>query len=419
MVVGVIRDERGDPVVGARVSIGGSRRLRTSSVNGGHYHIRAVPLEVLELLVHAAGFETARLSLGVGSPGQRQVVDVRLERASAVAGVVLDPDGRPVAGARVVCIDHPDAPNVPRQALSATSDGQGRFAMSADAAGCAAVARHERFGDSAQSQLASGDRNQLRLGRGGRIDGEVVDERGRPIRRYRVAIDTFRAARSSGGRRPSRGIEIDDPSGRFVLEGLTAGRYVLAASAPGRPPAHSESIEVEDNGRQRVRIELLEGGTVTGQVRDADTKEPIAGAVVALDMAAMSRGYSRPARSGQDGAFELSGVPRRGMFSLSVAARGYNRKILSSLSLEGRKTHSRDAELTPKSRVNRSVEYSGIGASIRAAKDGIALGKIFPGGPAEQAGLESGDVMLRIDGRDASQLSVVRAIQLLRGPDGS
>ena len=107
------------------------------------------------------------------------------------------------------------------------------------------------------------------------------------------------------------------------------------------------------------------------------------------------------------------------MFSVSVSARGYNRRILSGLSLEGRKAMSRDAELTPKSRVDRNVEYSGIGASIGSAKDGIVLGAVFPGGPADQAGLRVRDVLVRIDGRDASKLSVVHAIQLLRGPDGS
>ena len=44
---------------------------------------------------------------------------------------------------------------------------------------------------------------------------------------------------------------------------------------------------------------------------------------------------------------------------------------------------------------------------------------MFPEGPAESAGVEKGDVILRIDGVSAEDFTVAQCVQLLRGPVGS
>ncbi len=45
--------------------------------------------------------------------------------------------------------------------------------------------------------------------------------------------------------------------------------------------------------------------------------------------------------------------------------------------------------------------------------------RLVPAGPAEQAGIQVGDLIQRIDGADASSMAVFECMQILRGPEGS
>lgn len=60
--------------------------------------------------------------------------------------------------------------------------------------------------------------------------------------------------------------------------------------------------------------------------------------------------------------------------------------------------------------------YEGIGTAIDL-KDGlITIITIFEGSPAAAAGLQSGDVLLRVDGREVTGLSMAEVATLIRGP---
>jgi carboxyl-terminal processing protease len=66
-------------------------------------------------------------------------------------------------------------------------------------------------------------------------------------------------------------------------------------------------------------------------------------------------------------------------------------------------------------------EYEGIGASVRQDEQtgGLELVSIFKGSPAEQAGLQPGDEIVRVDGDDVTTLSQDEIISLVRGPADS
>ncbi|MGE0494169.1 MAG: S41 family peptidase [Vulcanimicrobiota bacterium] len=67
-----------------------------------------------------------------------------------------------------------------------------------------------------------------------------------------------------------------------------------------------------------------------------------------------------------------------------------------------------------------NLGQSGIGAIIgptRGAR-GILLQTVLPGGAADQAGLTGGDLLLEIDDRDCSDMSMPMAVALLRGEAG-
>lgn len=64
--------------------------------------------------------------------------------------------------------------------------------------------------------------------------------------------------------------------------------------------------------------------------------------------------------------------------------------------------------------------FGGIGASLRKEKTGqpLVLWRVFAGSPAQKAGLREGDVIVAVDGKDISSMSVQRVVDLIRGPIG-
>lgn len=61
--------------------------------------------------------------------------------------------------------------------------------------------------------------------------------------------------------------------------------------------------------------------------------------------------------------------------------------------------------------------FEGIGAQVELAEGGgVRLRYLFPNQPAEKAGLQVGDVILAVDGKDITKLSLLEAIGLIRGP---
>ncbi len=61
----------------------------------------------------------------------------------------------------------------------------------------------------------------------------------------------------------------------------------------------------------------------------------------------------------------------------------------------------------------------GIGVEIKADERGMLISKALPGGPAAQAGLQSGDLIESIDGHKVTGASLDSAVDLITGPSGS
>jgi hypothetical protein len=214
---------------------------------------------------------------------------------------------------------------------------------------------------------------------------------------------------------------IQDARGAYAWEKLVPGRYVLTASAGGRPPAQSRPIDV-DVGRvtAHVRITLGRGATLTGRVLDAVTHRPIAGALIAFDRSTNTRADTTvSAHSDERGAYTLEGAPA-GPFSIRVVREGYRPRTVTGLTARGAPSLQQDVELNPLVDGGPTGEdFAGIGAFLTASSAGVTFSGFMPGGPAEQAGLRPGDLIRRIDGVDASSYTTAECMQNLRGPDGS
>ena len=63
--------------------------------------------------------------------------------------------------------------------------------------------------------------------------------------------------------------------------------------------------------------------------------------------------------------------------------------------------------------------YVGIGVEVTERDGWLTVVSVFRGSPAERAGLRTGDRILAVDGRDARDVPVQRAVRWIRGPEGS
>jgi hypothetical protein len=337
--------------------------------------------------------------------------------AGAVRGRVMGPDGRPVGRAWVGCNERD---------TSTVSDHDGSFELPTAAVGCVAVARKAGFGTSASVTLKAGDErnNTFELKGGGRIEGVVVDEKGNPVPKFMLAVEKFIGAEGDDEGSNGRARTVENDKGQFTMESVTPGKYMLSVSAEGRPPAKSETMEVEP-GRSvtGVRIVLAKGALLSGKVTDAGTRQPIAGARVALDSITSSGVSSIPSvKSDESGAYTLEGVPVSGPFSIRVDKDGYRARIVSGLQTRGSAQITSDVQLQPLGDgVAGDSELAGIGAILGPAPSsyGVLVIATTPDGPAARAGLQRLDWIIRIDGESTESLTLVDCIQRLRGEAGT
>ena len=63
--------------------------------------------------------------------------------------------------------------------------------------------------------------------------------------------------------------------------------------------------------------------------------------------------------------------------------------------------------------------FSGIGLTVTEVKQGLRIEKVFPGSPAEQAGLESGDLIVSVEGKSIAGESSEVSTEKIKGPEGT
>jgi len=78
-----------------------------------------------------------------------------------------------------------------------------------------------------------------------------------------------------------------------------------------------------------------------------------------------------------------------------------------------------DPELSQEFADEMNGSFEGIGAEIGVRNNDLTVIAPLPGTPAEQAGLRSGDVILKIDDTDTLNMSLDQAIRLIRGEGGT
>lgn len=320
-IEGVVADPAGQPIPEAAVYA--ARELRKSSLGtyagpspfvdqpvtftdgNGRFTLTGLTRgRQVSLWVEAEGYGPAPVE-AVNAPTPRPLAIV-LERRVRVSGRLADPQGRPVAGARVSLQIERDGTIVPRPVL-AVSRADGRFVLEDVLPGRAAVRVDalkfepvEITGIAVQAQ--GRDDLAITLNRGAVVEGRVLTQGGRPVEDARVACGPAAA--------------LTDAEGEFRLDGVPRGPATLQVLHPSYP-------RFETDLRVRWRLNTVEavlsaGQELRGQV-ESESGQPVAGAVLTLWA---SGAGTQQAVSGRDGRFRFPAVPE-GVHRLQVDAEDY------------------------------------------------------------------------------------------------
>ncbi len=66
-----------------------------------------------------------------------------------------------------------------------------------------------------------------------------------------------------------------------------------------------------------------------------------------------------------------------------------------------------------------SGHFSGIGAVMASVRNEIIVEKVLSGTPAEEAGLQDGDIVKTVDGKDVTGMELSDVVMMIRGPEGT
>lgn len=413
LLEGRVRSRAGAPIPGAmvRVALDSGALLAARTGPEGRYRLVNPPPRAKRMEVSARGYQTKRFEPMILPPGVRARWDVVLEPAEGLHGVVLVGD-RPVPGASVFLISrgrgHP-------WGRTATGLG-GRFSLPwpGGAGPRDLVAVHGQHGWTSEQVDGPGE-VILHLPGGGFVEGQVVDDAGRPVRHF--GVSSTRLARGAGAP-PAQ--FFDDDGGRFKLGPLASGRQRLFAFGEGYQPATGRAVRIRSGRTVRgVRLVLHASGELLGRITDAKTGQPIPGAVVApAEWGSRKLGESAGATSDETGSYRLRTVPAS-RTSLRVVADGYQPLLAGGVECAPGQRVQRDFRLSRVERGERARgQITGVGAVLRRTPHGVQVLRVIDGGPASE-GLQRGDVIVMVDDQNVRREGLRKVVQSIRGEAGT
>lgn len=311
-LIGRVVDPEGVPLAGVRLRTvsrserwGPPRTGLSDSVTDaeGRFALRDFRSgESVSIFTEHPGYADSRLSnVEVPAPEPLEIV---LQPAARIRGIVLDPQGRPVENAQIRADRTAQSWGFGRPSTNRT-DSEGRFTVSDVEPGeITVMAWAEGYLRDAMVHLdvAPGGRIdgvEITLHPGATVSGQVTGPDGEPLIQARVHL-----VRQDSPRSPGDGMELTDGDGRYRLDGIATGPQTFGAHHGDHPPTVRD-LEVRP-GENRLDFRLETGSRVSGRVLDSGGS-PVAG--VAVRLQPLSHAESRQEISRSDGSFALLGVP--------------------------------------------------------------------------------------------------------------
>jgi len=307
-LVGRVADPRGAPIAGAQITVkpelGG--QLDAFSDGDGMYKIGPLSGRVA-LIASAYGHVDSRRSLDLatakGTTALEQREDITLEVADAVlAGTLDDTTGATVPNAHIEIV------NGAAEGRQVVVGPDGAFSIDMLPAGKLRVrVTHPQYPTTELEAVATrtGETQRLRLPIGGQIEGVLLDDTaGTPIAGMTIDAD------GPGGLTAEA---VTDDKGLWRLGPLRPGLWKISVKLPGYMPTTVER-EVKagrapgETTVRDVRIDLLRGALLGGEVRDKRSGMRLKGAHVTVRRADGS-GPQVEADTDSQGEFRIHDCP--------------------------------------------------------------------------------------------------------------
>lgn len=368
-----------------------------------------------------------------GAAGVVAAPTLLLKATAALAGVVVDGQGKPIAGAEVKAQRSAGAGPRAFSRQLATSDDQGAFRIQVmPGLSYTLHAVHARFApaklavEGRLAPLATRSGIRLTMEPGLAAFGKVVDGEQKPVAGAELTLSPVEpgAARRSvfPGSSPAESYSaVSAGDGSFQLEHLPAGRFDLAAKAEGYAPltvrglALGERPEAKDLGT----MVLVPGAVLEGVVVDAKGR-PLSGAAVWARKSAEAgmSGFGdlprnpgeREVRTGSDGRFTLDDLTPGEAVDLSVRLAGYVAGSQRRLTVphEGPVRVVLELAAGVSGRVVDEAGEPVVGATVSV----LVVGSFFGG----RQGTSDAEGRFRVDDLDAGKMTVIaQAIGFLDG----
>lgn len=351
-IEGVVLTPEGRPAAGAEVVAAGgdfivgegsmtiSLSLGSGSADTGSIKTIADARGRFVLEGLGSGNQTLRASHDDWAPGRltevasgSSGVEIQLKEGATVLGVVVDPDGQPVAGAKIggAALRAESTPK-------GVSDERGRFRLERVPAGTLFLhVQAEGYPGTYVRDVRVADGEvltdlEIMLDSGIEVTGQVVDGAGNPVAGAQVRISSLNQFMIA-----APVVTTTDEEGRYRVPGLRADTpYQGTATHQGYLSGTIEEFESETNRDLGVTT-LTEGALVRGRVLD-ENGNPIAGAqisatehredmpgldmIVGLEGLGIRTNSAHTTKTNEDGNFSLSGV-KSGDYQIRATATGY------------------------------------------------------------------------------------------------
>ena len=370
-LAGRVNDPAGKPITNALVTFMfhteqmGSTFGNPARVDAaGRFEIKGLPAgRRYTVMVSAPGFgqATKAIEAADAEPKRVELEPFQLAKANLrLAGVVLDADDKPVAGAFV------NGYGEQQPTLNGRTDAKGHFAFEHAAPGAIRLSANQPRGGGVGSVSAEGGDTNITLHLGSqeanfspgasrprqKLNGTVRDPDGKPA--SKVTLSLFPNYSNAQIKKP-------DETGHFVLTldpnqfGGGNNQRVLIARDLERNLA--TALDLEDDATN-ADLRLEPGLTLAGRVSDAEG-QPLTNAEATLTFwtAHMGSSIGVAAKADAQGRFALKGLPPGRRYGITVSARGFGQ---DNKTVEAADTSGGRVDLEPFQLAKANLRIAGV-----------------------------------------------------------
>ncbi|MBL8750258.1 MAG: carboxypeptidase regulatory-like domain-containing protein [Planctomycetes bacterium] len=259
----------------------------------GFYRFTTAPTTgLITLTPEAAGYAGSPLPNLQLNPQGVNEFQIQMVHGQSIAGIVVDPDGKPVAGASVAA--NGLSQKTP-QVSTTTTGSDGVFQFPALRAGpYSLVASLASYIDGRQQPVMTGDTEvKLVLGLRPTVKLRVLTANKTPVKSYRLTLMRYFPNNPTGVGKvldfPDRSVTPGDYPSEYggewaAIRNVPIGDYRWQVQEGSHAKTLSPPFTVVENGPiAEVTAELTLGGIITGTVVD-DRGQPVPDAIVTTDM---------------------------------------------------------------------------------------------------------------------------------------